>query len=128
MTNRDQINLAKPLLIYDGSCPFCCRYAASLGKGAGDSVDIRPVQSGAGTKHGFGADAKLGAVTLIEHNEEVFTGAAAIFRLMSLSGSLYGMALWRLYRKVPFLRLIAGWGYRFIARIRHLLPASKNEC
>ena len=84
-----------------------------------------PVQSGAGKGHGFSADARPGAVVLVECNGEVVTGAAAIFRVMNLSGSRLGELLWWLYRKIHFFRSVAEWGYRRIARIRYFIPRPK---
>ena len=126
VNDHDDQSHSKPLLLYDGDCPFCCRSAASLGNGLGKTISVLPVQSGAGIQYGFCADKRPGAVALVECNGEVFTAAAAIFRLMSISGGRPGGLLWLLYRKVRVFRLLAEWGYRLIARIRHFIPVPKS--
>lgn len=125
MTDQDNQSLPRPLLLYDGECPFCCRSAASLEQGAGETISVLPVQSGAGIQHGFCADARPGLVVLVECNGEVVAGATAIFRVMSLSGSRQGGLLLWLYRKVRLFRSVAEWGYRLIAKIRHFIPRLK---
>ncbi len=112
------------LLLYDGECTFCCCSAAVLARVAEDEVRVLPVQGGSGIRHGISAGTRLRAVTLIEGNGKTFTGAAAIFRFMSIYGSRVGELLWWLYRKVGLFRSFAEWGYRLIAQVRHVFPHS----
>ncbi len=112
----------RTLLLYDGECRFCRRSALMMAHGAGERVRILPAQSGAGTSYGICADRRPNEVTLIENNGKILHGAAAIFRLMNLQGSRAGELLWWFYRKVGIFRAFAEWGYRIIARMRHIIP------
>lgn len=120
--NRSQ----QALLLYDGECRFCCRSAAKMAHDAAEKVLTLPVQSGAGIKYGICAERRPNEVTLIDSNGKMYQGAAAIFLLMNLQGNRAGRLLWCFYRKVGLFRVFAGWGYRIIARIRHIIPCS-NE-
>jgi len=118
-------NLAKPLLLYDGECRFCCKWIArweETGKGV---IDFAPSQSGAGEAFGFPASEPLEAVKLIEGEGSILSGAAAVFRLMSLSGNGMGSEvgsdnsiLWGIYQDFGMFRALTEWGYRLVAEHR----------
>jgi len=109
---------AKPLLLYDGECGFCCKWVARWQEKGEGKIDFAPSQSGAGESFGFSATESLGAVQLIDTNLEIRAGAAAVFCLMALCGGLTGLTFWYLYQRVPLFRLIMERGYRMVATHR----------
>lgn len=113
---------AKAILLYDGECPFCRVQAGHWEKVIGENGVVLPVQSGAGERYGFSAAGRPEALILIDDGGFVFTGAAAVFRLMSMKGGRPGSLLWRLYRRFQMFRLLADWGYRQVARCRRWIP------
>lgn len=80
-----------------------------------------PAQSGAGADFGFAAAQKIKSVTLIEADGKIFTGAAAVFRLMKKHEGHVGAILCSLYERVKPIQWLADWIYRFIARYRLLI-------
>jgi hypothetical protein len=68
----------------------------------------------------------MGALHLIEVDGRIRRGAEAVFRMMTLCGSLPGSVASSLYERMTFFRIISEWGYRRIAERRALL--SKIVC
>lgn len=115
-----------PMVLYDGECGFCTssmRRWMAAGKGC---LEFSSSQSGAGADYGFPADQPMGALHLIEVDGRIRRGAEAVFRMMTLCGSLPGSVASSLYERMTFFRIISEWGYRRIAERRALL--SKIVC
>lgn len=112
--------LAKPLLLYDGECGFCCKWVARWQEEGEGKIDFASAQSGVGEPFGFSATEPLGAVQLLETNHKIRAGAAAVFCLMALCGSLAGRAFWNLYQRVPLFRMMTDRGYCLVAAHRPL--------
>jgi predicted DCC family thiol-disulfide oxidoreductase YuxK len=88
--------------------------------GAG-RVEFFPSQGGMGEPFGFPAGKPMGAVHLIEVDGRVRKGAEAVFRMMSLCGSLPGRLAWMMYQHLPLFRIIGEWCYRRLAERRETL-------
>jgi len=112
---------ATPILLYDGSCRFC---EAGVARWRNQSkVEVLPVQGGGGAPFGFPPDKPMGALHLIESSGEIRRGAAAVFRMMDLSGDFAGALLWKLYCNVGLFRAVTDWGYGLVAARRAKLSA-----
>ena len=121
-----RIPLPRTLVLYDGNCGFCSasmkRWQAA-GKGR---LDFAPSQSGRGESHGFPSNEPLGSLCLIEESGDVHTGAAAVYRLMSLCGNPIGKVAWAMHQKFGIFHAISNWGYRQVAKRRNAL--AKLSC
>ncbi len=109
----------KTLLIYDGDCYFCLRWVRRWQETTRGQVDVASFQS-AGER--FAADISIecfrSAVRLIQPDGHVYGGAEAICRMLSHGpGWASGLALW-CYEHLPGYAVLAGFGYRFVARHR----------
>jgi predicted DCC family thiol-disulfide oxidoreductase YuxK len=113
----------KPLLLYDGDCRFCCLWVARWREKARSEIVFASSQSGAGEGCGFSATAPLEAVQLVEASGEIRSGAAAVFRLLALSGGLLGGLLWWIYGISILFRAISERAYRLVADHRPLFTA-----
>ncbi len=110
----------RPLLAYDGECPFC-RAMVRLGRRlTGERARFEPLQQVAGDFPEIPRAAFERSVHLIEPDGRVSSGAHATFRLLALAGRGWGLPL-RLYRRVPGFAPASEWAYRFISNRRPLL-------
>jgi len=104
---RTETARERPLLLYDGECPFCRRWAARGQKLRSGQVDFQPNQ----------AEACPSAVQLIEPGGRVSSGAEAIFRTLATRRG------WRwlpwLYQRLPGFGAVTRMVYRWVARNRH---------
>jgi predicted DCC family thiol-disulfide oxidoreductase YuxK len=109
----------RPTLVYDGDCGICrywVDYWRGLTKGA---VLYRPYQEAAADFPGIPRDAFPGAIQLIEADGQVYSGAAATYRLLrNVPGRA---AWWWLYQHLPGFAQASEWAYAFFARRRGLL-------
>lgn len=97
----------RPLLIYDGACDFCLQWVMRWRALTGEKVEYQPFQEIA---HFF-PEIELAefesAVQLVDCDENLYSGANAIFELLSLSGSKrWRLARWVYDRVPPLARLI----------------------
>jgi lipase maturation factor 1 len=111
----------KPLFIYDGDCYFCIRWIRRWQQTVCDRVDFASFQT---IGERFGQDIPVdrfrSAVHLIETDATIFTGAEAVFRMLSYSARrVSGLGLW-CYRYFPGFDVAARCGYRFVAEHREL--------
>ena len=115
-----------PLVLFDGACGFCSASMERWKRVGEGRLDFAPSQSGAGEPYGFPAAQALGAIRLVEKNGQIQSGAAAVFRMMELSGNRAGSAAWAIYKNFRFFRLLADWGYAQVAARRATL--SRLSC
>ncbi len=115
------------LLLYDGECSFCQAKATHWEKKGGTEVNVFPVQGGEGERYGFLKKQQLESVALIDGQGEIFKGAAAIFKFMSLKGDWLGILLWWCYERFSLMRMMSEWGYAQVARHRKFLPYRKDK-
>ena len=110
---------ARPTLIYDGDCGICkywVRYWRGLTRGR---VDYRAYQDAAGDYPHIALDAFRRAIQFIEPDGQVYSGAAATYRVLRYAPGLGWW--WWLYTHVPGFAPAAEWAYQFFARRRGLL-------
>lgn len=109
----------RPLVLYDGHCPFCTSQAQSLGRLAEGRLELRPLQE-------EGVLARVG-VSEVEARRElklvdggrVYGGAAAVVRALELARPAL-KPLVRLY-ELPVVRPVADRLYRWVADHRYRL-------
>jgi predicted DCC family thiol-disulfide oxidoreductase YuxK len=109
----------RPLLIFDGDCPFCCRWVERWQAARGKRFDIEPSQTAAARFPELAAIEFEQAVQFIEIDGRVFSAAEAVLRVRSLTTS----RSWVLacYKHVPGVAPVVEAIYRGMARHRSLL-------
>lgn len=100
------------LLLYDGNCRFCVRLLTRFQGWLRPGVSAVALQDFASADLRLQSDELRKAITYVS-GEEVSRGAEAI------ANAIGGIA--RVYY-VPGVRQFADWGYRVVARQRHLMP------
>jgi predicted DCC family thiol-disulfide oxidoreductase YuxK len=109
----------RPTLVYDGDCGIC-RYWVDYWQGlTGERVSYRPYQEAAADFPVIPRAAFPQAVQFIDTGGDVYSGAAATFRVLREAPGR--AAWWWLYAHVPGFATISEWAYRFFARRRGLL-------
>lgn len=96
---------AKPLLIYDGDCRFCCRWIRAWKSVTGDRVLYEPSQIAGPRFPQVPPENFARAVQWVGADGSICSGAEAVFSALATS-TWYGRMALTLYRKVPvFARL-----------------------
>ncbi|HEX5851489.1 MAG TPA: DCC1-like thiol-disulfide oxidoreductase family protein, partial [Solirubrobacteraceae bacterium] len=109
----------RPTLVYDGDCGIC-RYWVNYWQGlTGTRVDYRPYQEAAADFPEIPPEAFPRAVQLIEPDGQVYSGAAATYRVLRHAPGR--AAWWWLYAHSPGVPAASEWAYAFFARRRGLL-------
>ncbi len=108
--------IKKPLLIYDGKCPFCCWCVEKIRRILADQIDFEPYQTADDRYPEIPTEYFQKSVQLIEINGKVYYGAEAVFRAWAYAPRRGWLLV--LYKKVPLFARISEWGYRFTARHR----------
>ena len=108
----------RPVVLYDGACPFCRTQVARLlrwvGPDAIEALDLNDA-SVASRFPGLSREALLAAMHLVEPDGRVFTGFHAVVRAVRSRPVLGRVAL--LYY-VPGIRQLAELLYRAVAKRR----------
>lgn len=99
----------RPVLLYDGECPFCRRQVERLGRWVGDRFETRTLQY----EYGPGDIPDEMKLRLPDGRE--FGGAQAAARLLWLRPA-WRLVVWIYF--VPGIRQIANWAYRWVAANR----------
>ena len=111
----------KPLLIFDGDCDFCRRWAARWRRATGDALDFLPFQDESIAKK-FPEIPRpdfAKALHLISLDGSVCTGAEAVFRSLA-AGGVKRWLFW-CYRKMPFFAGLSEIIYEQVAAHRPFL-------
>jgi predicted DCC family thiol-disulfide oxidoreductase YuxK len=109
----------RPTFVYDGDCGIC-RYWVNYWQGlTGDRVCYRPYQEAAADFPEIPPEAFPHAVQLIEPDGQVYSGAAATYRVLRHAPGR--AAWWWLYTHLPGFSMASEWAYAFFARRRDLL-------
>ena len=109
----------RPTFVYDGDCGIC-RYWVNYWQGlTGDRVCYRPYQEAAADFPEIPPQAFPHAVQLIEPDGQVYSGAAATYRVLRHAPGR--AAWWWLYTHLPGFSMASEWAYAFFARRRGLL-------
>ncbi len=116
------------VLFFDGDCGFCSasvRRVAKLDPKA--KVDFAPLQGKLAAEHALSRYAENGGGTLVllrESDGQSFFRSDALIELARVLGGLWRLAT--LARWIP--RPLRDGVYRWIARNRHRLPGSSQQC
>src|SRR6266446_3697709 len=109
----------RPTFVYDGDCGIC-RYWVNYWQGLTDErVLYRPYQEAAVDFPEIPREAFPHAVQLIEPDGQVYSGAAATYRVLRHARGR--AAWWWLYAHLPGFSIASEWAYAFFARRRGLL-------
>jgi predicted DCC family thiol-disulfide oxidoreductase YuxK len=108
-----------PTLVYDGDCTIC-RYWVTYWQGLTDGrIAFRAYQDAAADFSMIPLEAFKRAIQLIEPDGQVYSGAAATFRILRRAP---GRAVWWwCYARVPGFAVLSEWAYAYLARRRGLL-------
>jgi predicted DCC family thiol-disulfide oxidoreductase YuxK len=108
-----------PTLVYDGDCTIC-RYWVTYWQGLTDGrIEFRAYQEAAADFPTIPLEAFQRAIQLIEPDGQVYSGAAATFRILRRAP---GRAVWWwCYAHVPGFAVLSEWAYAYLARRRGLL-------
>jgi lipase maturation factor 1 len=107
----------RPVLIYDGECPFCRVWAGQWQRHTSHRVIYAPLQEAHSWFPAIPRSEFRRSVHLILPDGTACRGAEAVFELVAL-WSRPGRALRWLYRHMPGFGRLAEWFYRFIAEHR----------
>jgi len=109
----------RPTLVYDGDCGIC-RYWVSYWQGlTNNRVVYRPYQESAADFPEIAPEAFPRAIQLIEPDGQVYSGAAATYRVLRYAPGR--RAWWWLYAYLPGFSAASECAYAFFAQRRPLL-------
>ena len=109
----------RPTFVYDGDCGIC-RYWVNYWQGlTDDRVLYRAYQEAAADFPEIPSEAFPHAVQLIEPDRQVYSGAAATYRVLRHAPGR--AAWWWLYSHLPGFSMASEWAYAFFAHRRGLL-------
>jgi predicted DCC family thiol-disulfide oxidoreductase YuxK len=108
-----------PTLVYDGDCGICGYWVSYWRELTGERVIYRPYQEAAPDFPTISPESFQRAIQLIEPAGQVYSGAAATFRVL---GQAPGRsAWWWCYVHLPGFAAMAEWAYTYFARRRGFL-------
>lgn len=107
----------KSLLLYDGNCGFCRKWAGRWKVLTGDQVLYEPYQEAASRFPEIDPQRFTQSVQLIQPNGEVLQGAEAVFK--SFESVIYLRWLNWSYGHVPGFAGLSEWFYLKVAENRH---------
>ncbi len=107
-----------PLLVFDGDCGFCRAWVDIWRRRTGDRVNYAPYQQVAAGFPGIPRQDFAVAVKLMMPDGTVYSGAHAVFVLLSLVPGKRRWLWW--YERVPGFATISEFAYRVIAAHRSL--------
>jgi predicted DCC family thiol-disulfide oxidoreductase YuxK len=116
------MSLTRPTLVYDGDCGICRDWVSYWQGLTGDRIAYRPYQEAASDFPSIPRKAFAHAIQLIESEGQVYSGAAATYRVLRHAPGR--AAWWWLYAHVPGFSWISERAYAFFARRRDLLTGT----
>ena len=108
---------AKPMLIYDGECRFCCRWIVAWKAVTGDRVDYERSQAAGPRFPQIAPEEFERAVQWIGTDGSICSGAEAVFLALA-TATWYGRMALGIYRRVPVFARAAEAAYAWIAARR----------
>lgn len=108
---------AKPLLIYDGECRFCCRWIGAWKAITGDRVAYECSQTAGPRFPQISPEEFARSVQWVGVDGSVCSGAEAVLLALA-TATWYGRVALRLYRRVPVFAHAAEAAYARFARHR----------
>lgn len=113
------MSASRPTLLFDGGCGICRSWVAYWRELTEDRVVFRPYQEAAAEFPTIAQEDLPRAIFLIEPDGQIFSGAAASFRLLRHAP---GRGFWwTAYAHMPGFAAISEAAYSFLARRRNLL-------
>jgi predicted DCC family thiol-disulfide oxidoreductase YuxK len=109
----------QPILLFDGECGICRSWVSYWQRLTEGRVVYRPYQDAAAEFPAISAEAFARAIWLIEPEGQVYSGAAASYRVLSYAPGHGGW--WWAYRHVPGFAAASERAYRFFAGHREFL-------
>ena len=106
----------RPIMIYDGRCPFCCRWIERWKSVAASALDFEPYQQAADRFPQIDRGAFAEAVHLVEPDGRISRGAQAVLRALALAGRHRWLHFF--YEKVPGFAGVAETVYAAVAAHR----------
>lgn len=106
----------KPLLLWDGECGFCARWAQRIQRLVGDRLDCVPYQLRLNDFPEIAAEHFTHAVFIVLPNGHAYHSAEAIYRALAVRRPLGIMLL--LYRTCPVFARFSERRYRSISKSR----------
>lgn len=106
----------RPLVLYDGECGFCQRWARRGERIAGPRADFVPYRQIASCFPEITEAEFLQSVHLIECDGCVYSGAEAVIRVLAMRPVLRGLRWF--YDHFPGFGCFSEWIYRGVARHR----------
>jgi predicted DCC family thiol-disulfide oxidoreductase YuxK len=110
---------ARPLVLFDGDCRFCRRWAARWREEFGGRLDLIPSAEARGRFPEIPATACQEALQLVEPDGTVCSGAEAVLRARAHGRGRRGFWLW-CHARVPGAASLLEFGYRIVARNRRV--------
>ena len=110
---------ARATLVYDGDCGICRQWVNDWQRQTGGRVIYRPYQEATSDFPTIPQAAFERAIQLIEPDGQLYSGAAATYRVLRYAPGRGGW--WWMYAHVPGFALASEWAYTFFARRRNLL-------
>lgn len=104
----------KPLMVWDGECPFCRLWIDWWRQQTGTCTTFEPLQSAIYRFRDIPTDQFKEAVAYINPEGDVYWGAGAVFASLSCQISLP----FKIYRNTPPFRWITERAYHFISKRR----------
>ena len=112
----------KGFIIYDSDCGFCENSIARLRSIVGEQINYVPRHDVADGNYGISLEQSNGAIQFVETNNQVYSGAQAIFKALSYKQG-WGIWLW-FYKYLPGFKLISEAVYKVIAKYRTQISSS----
>ena len=110
--------MQRPLFLYDGGCPFCCRWVARWREATGDRVEYAPAEDAAARAPHVAPERFEQSSILVEPDGRTSFGAEAALRALSYAPR-GGKLLWA-YTHVPGFAAVAEAAYALVASNRRL--------
>src|SRR5438552_14955440 len=112
------VNAACATLVFDGECAICRTWVSYWQQLTNKRVVYRPYQDAAAEFPAIPRDAFERAIWLIEPDGQMFSGAAATYRVLRYAPGRGGW--WWMYAPVPGFRAPREWAQTLFARRRGL--------
>ncbi len=109
--------MKKPVLIYDGECPFCRRLARLLARITKNRMELLPASVAAARFPGIPPENYRASIQLVGKGGSVSEGALALFQALACRRGFYRAGL-RLYRRSPGFARFSEGVYALVARNR----------
>ncbi len=106
-----------PLMLYDATCDFCCRWISRWRIITGDAIGYIPLQTASDRFPELSLNRLKRAVHLVDLDGRVFSGAEAVFRTLARTSHANRWLLW-IYQNTPLAHRIIDRIYGWVARNR----------